>query len=452
MKKLLLLAILAISVATVATAQDQWNFVRAFSEAKGASGHGIAVDPDGKIWVQNNGITPGDSIKVAWEATKRTTRSIQIFNPDGTPASFSPLLFINGPGGAVDTVGGRTILNATGAKAWEVFSGRGLETDEDGNIIAGIWDMAFRIDYKTGAGLSKVVTGFPNGLIKPAIATDNGNVFLGNVFAGQPLREYTKDFTLVGNALNATRGFSRTFEVSPNGNRIYWTGYTNRDVILYERPSEFESFDSLGVVIPGMSAESISWHPTTGHLWVSAGSPNDLPNLGTGTGVTNWLMQTWYAFDPAELAVGTVPTPKAFFTWNGGGDGRPRGLAFSPDGTTAYAIQFNNPAPNVQIFSALPVAIEKIDASVPDRFILMPAYPNPFNPTTNINFMLHDTGHARLAVYDMTGREVAVLADQTMTAGTYQYTFDATSLTSGVYVYRLTFGGQVANGRLTLVK
>lgn len=80
-------------------------------------------------------------------------------------------------------------------------------------------------------------------------------------------------------------------------------------------------------------------------------------------------------------------------------------------------------------------------------------YPNPFNPTTVIRYQLSVAGDTRLSVYDILGREVAVLVNQERAAGRYEVTFDASGLSSGVYLYRLQSGGHVVSTRrMTLVK
>jgi hypothetical protein len=80
-------------------------------------------------------------------------------------------------------------------------------------------------------------------------------------------------------------------------------------------------------------------------------------------------------------------------------------------------------------------------------------YPNPFNPTTVIGFQLSVAGPVRLAVYDILGREVALLVNQERAVGRYEVSFNASGLSSGVYLYRLQLGGQViATRRMTLVK
>lgn len=86
------------------------------------------------------------------------------------------------------------------------------------------------------------------------------------------------------------------------------------------------------------------------------------------------------------------------------------------------------------------------------EFALEPNFPNPFNPTTQIGFSLAEAGHVRLTVYDVLGREVAVLLDENRTAGRFHVTFDASRFNSGMYIYRLQSGNQVRTGKMTLLK
>lgn len=83
-------------------------------------------------------------------------------------------------------------------------------------------------------------------------------------------------------------------------------------------------------------------------------------------------------------------------------------------------------------------------------------YPNPFNPTTVIGFTIGTQDLAsvqvRLAVYDLLGREVAVLVNGVMSAGAHSVSFDASNLTSGMYIYQLTSGGSRLTGKMSLVK
>ena len=91
---------------------------------------------------------------------------------------------------------------------------------------------------------------------------------------------------------------------------------------------------------------------------------------------------------------------------------------------------------------------EKPDSSnnkvtvVPNQTQLFDAYPNPFNPSTAISYQLTVNSNVRLSIFDMLGREVAVLADGMKEAGRYSATFDASKLSSGVYFSRLTVNPQ----------
>lgn len=88
----------------------------------------------------------------------------------------------------------------------------------------------------------------------------------------------------------------------------------------------------------------------------------------------------------------------------------------------------------------------------PQAFRLAPAFPNPFNPATTLEYSLAATGAARLSVHDLAGREVALLADGLQEAGAHQVVFDAAALPSGVYFARLEANGRVATQKLLLVK
>jgi hypothetical protein len=79
-------------------------------------------------------------------------------------------------------------------------------------------------------------------------------------------------------------------------------------------------------------------------------------------------------------------------------------------------------------------------------------YPNPFNGTTRIRFELPDAGSVHLALYDMLGREVITVLNDTMTAGSHEVALDASHCASGVYMYRLTARDRVLSRTLILLK
>lgn len=107
------------------------------------------------------------------------------------------------------------------------------------------------------------------------------------------------------------------------------------------------------------------------------------------------------------------------------------------------------------IASATGVSREIMTAN---RFALMQNYPNPFNPNTIFSYQLKNAGIVRLAVYDMLGREVAVLVNERREAGSYSESWNAAGFSSGAYVYRISIVDESGKGqfnetrRLMLVK
>jgi len=89
----------------------------------------------------------------------------------------------------------------------------------------------------------------------------------------------------------------------------------------------------------------------------------------------------------------------------------------------------------------------EVNIGVPNKFALAQNYPNPFNPSTNINYDLPFDSKVSIKIFDMTGREVALVVNQVQAAGYYSINFNASALSSGVYFYQLN-----AEGSQTFVK
>jgi hypothetical protein len=88
----------------------------------------------------------------------------------------------------------------------------------------------------------------------------------------------------------------------------------------------------------------------------------------------------------------------------------------------------------------------------PSTFTLEQNYPNPFNPTTTIKYSIPFSEFVTLKVYDVLGNEVATLVDEQKLAGSYEIVFNATNLSSGMYLYTLKAGGYTQTKKLILMK
>lgn len=141
-----------------------------------------------------------------------------------------------------------------------------------------------------------------------------------------------------------------------------------------------------------------------------------------------------------------------FFNVNSGLSGAGAGIMV-PDRGTFLNMQTSKLFKLSIIYSVLTSSNENIvSSSVPGGFELYQNYPNPFNPSTSIKFALPTSGNVILKVYDQLGKEVASLADGFRNAGTYEVTFDASKLNSGVYFYKLTANNVESSKKMLLIK
>jgi len=98
-----------------------------------------------------------------------------------------------------------------------------------------------------------------------------------------------------------------------------------------------------------------------------------------------------------------------------------------------------------------PTNVEGEDLN-PNNYALEQNYPNPFNPTTNFRFNISEAGLTTLKIYNLLGQEVAEVLNEFKTPGTYDVRFDASSLSSGIYFYRLRVNDYSASKKMILIK
>ncbi|HET9130973.1 MAG TPA: T9SS type A sorting domain-containing protein, partial [Terriglobia bacterium] len=93
-----------------------------------------------------------------------------------------------------------------------------------------------------------------------------------------------------------------------------------------------------------------------------------------------------------------------------------------------------------------------LTTDIPGAYALEQNFPNPFNPTTTISFQLPAASKVSLKIYDLLGREIQTLVNGEMNPGTHQVSFEASTLASGIYFYRLNAGMYTATRKLVLLK
>lgn len=111
------------------------------------------------------------------------------------------------------------------------------------------------------------------------------------------------------------------------------------------------------------------------------------------------------------------------------------------DGNFAIYYKHNNP-----------LGIISSNSVIPENFSLSQNYPNPFNPSTNINIAVPKSGIVKLTIYDASGKQVELLVNQQLDAGTYKVDWNASNYPSGVYFYKMASGDFASVKKMILVK
>jgi hypothetical protein len=415
----------------------QWTPQGEFPEGDTLSGgnHGIAVDGEGKIWINDyfaTGSLRSDS--------SQSVVDLRVFNSDGSEVEWSPVQQV-----------------VIGEDTTTFVQGRGMRTGPNGDILYADGTTLILIDHTNGDGIKVVAPETGSSLTAPA--TDGaGNVYVGAVVGGDIIK-YDPTLSTREVVVEGVPAIGRTMEVSDDGNTIYMPRFTSNTMYIYSRANELTPFSSEpDSVLQNSDIESMAIQPDNGHVWVSAANylrpieevfANYTPNVWYGYNPDTWEQVDSVSWEfNGEDPFG--PDPEYLPS-----DQVPRAIAFSNDGSRVYVGSFRNAGANfppVQYFNSVATSIDT-PREQPEGYTLDQNYPNPFNPTTNIEFALGQGGATTLKVYDISGREVAsILTGQQLNAGSHTYTFNASSLSSGIYFYRLTSSGVQITRKMTLLK
>ncbi|MDQ7064827.1 MAG: T9SS type A sorting domain-containing protein [candidate division KSB1 bacterium] len=455
MKKLAIVCFALLFVVGNVFGQDQevwkfshllFDFQKPQSNAWGI--HGVAVDPDGKVWLSIHGNLHGEPVTNANGDTLGWYRPIYVLDPNtGEHVSFSPLKVLEMPDGTLDTLWTESAHNG---------SGKGISVDMDGNILATSWSTLYRIDYKTGKVLNRFIPDDKNSMTE-AVQDGNGNIYIGYVLSKErPVYILDNDFNLIGNAIDTLGYINRTLAVSYDGKDLYtgstWNGF---GVVQYHSDlpgvikfAPVDTFANLTNVYD--PATDSTWAEVK--MWASCLDWDPDSNLVVGKLRSDWSGpggSKYYAFNvQTKEIVWTVGKPVPHDS-SDGGVYSPRGAAWTADGQTMYLADYDYNV--VSVWNRVLTSVET-NVPMPVTFDLGQNYPNPFNPSTTIPFSLNRDSHVILRVYDVRGRLVATLLDRKMNAGKHAVLFDATGLPTGVYYYRLEVDGELKAKQMMFLK
>jgi len=426
--------------------QAQWTYLNVFPNdtmsLSGGLNNTIAITPNDHIWFASY-VNKNDSIQVSGGAYKGTS---SLFEYTSTGVRLHNYEYFT--------------YNATVDTFFSPSTGYGMTTDHDGNLIVlkGS-DVLRKINYQTGVEMAKradPLAGYTSSLTSPGVDAAN-EVFITTVIPTTNVgpAALAADFSSVVATVDTGMGgqYSRVTSVTSDGKDVYVFQYTLKGAVHYHSSSgTLGAYTIVDTLFKGLVIETAAWRPTTKQLWVGSGS------TGGGLSDPKWTPYAWYGFDMTNP---DSPVLKDSIKWNGNtgipadslaNDPRPRGIAFSPDGNTAYVAAFNPSKGFIQKFQKSGTSVQREDAPVPVGYSLEQNYPNPFNPTTEINFSIAKSGMTSLRIYDLLGREVSVLVNQEMNPGSYKATFDASKLSSGTYIYQLQSGDTRLVKKMMLVK
>ena len=188
-----------------------------------------------------------------------------------------------------------------------------------------------------------------------------------------------------------------------------------------------------------------------------AGPPNNTSNIPVDT-VVSWystpgatsydlIMARSADFNTGSIVVDVTNVTDTFYAVNG--------LAFNAlhywkvRGTNQYGKGNFSDAWRFKT-----VLVSDVDDSgiLPTEYVLEQNYPNPFNPSTNFVIKIAKSGYTTLRIYNLLGQEVALVVNEELSPGVYSFNFDASELSSGIYMYRLSVNDFTASKKMIFLK
>ncbi|MXZ05127.1 MAG: T9SS type A sorting domain-containing protein [Rhodothermaceae bacterium] len=201
--------------------------------------------------------------------------------------------------------------------------------------------------------------------------------------------------------------------------------------------AEYTASDMNGDVGSGSLVVSPEWTDSTekaipapmGMKWI--GTISDVGYLHADTLIAETIMRVQVGQTTGDFGIGYVVTKESYAPTCDWFMNCPGGT-----GTNGADSSMNN-----MITVMGTTGIEDVtEKGIPSQFVLEQNYPNPFNPSTTIRYAVEEATSVRLRVFDVGGREVAQLVNETKSPGVYETKFEADNLPSGIYLYRLEAG------------
>jgi hypothetical protein len=364
-------------------------------------------------------------------------------------------------GRTLELGGGGGGLSIVYASAWNYPSNEGLYRSISGGMSwtgplysVGANDNIFSISY---AGSNGLFIGTRNGVLK----STNGGFNFSPVNNGMPANSWVYDLDYAVNILGAatTNGIYLTSD--------FGSSWVLKSGILFSDTANaieiLPSLDSTAIIIAGSRQGNVYRAPLNQDLSIVQSFYNSILEKLRNDTATGSIYLGARPKDPGQPGGGVFQSTNIALTFTPFINGLPQNPAVSSlamkrinndaISTQLYAGLYNNTMNGCQVYTRnVPIGITPISNEVPAGFSLSQNYPNPFNPATNIEFAIPKSAFVKLTVYDMLGREVEILANKELKAGTYKADWDASAHPSGVYFYKLAADNFIETKKMILVK
>ena len=289
-------------------------------------------------------------------------------------------------------------------------------------------------------------------------------------------------FAMGEDSTDATRAaeWANTGETYPNGNnRIIWIFSAPNDTTQWVVKNNYYAISDSGQAFfddfagyPIVEGSPLSWHINSrlGADSVTAFTKIDNPMLVNTqmlmTNLMRWYEDTTHTGDQENGGNRSKNTPNSWWQWpQDDMDRQPLDFwindldaSYSTSSTAYTGAEDGYPAGDLNWFPDKKleweglVNVEQTSSLIPNKFSLSQNYPNPFNPSTTIEFAVPKQSVVKLTIYNLLGEKVSVLVNKELQAGHYKSVFDASSLPSGVYFYRIDAGSFTQTKKLMLLK
>ncbi|MCC7158216.1 MAG: T9SS type A sorting domain-containing protein [Ignavibacteria bacterium] len=318
-----------------------------------------------------------------------------------TPGSFLSISFIDANTGiaARTTDPYRTTDGGTTWNPFTALSGNVLDicfTDNQNGFAVGSSGSG-RIWKTTDAGQNWSLVYTATGSVFQAVHFINPNTGWASGTAGKIAKTTNSGINWI-NQNNDTYNFNDIWFVNEN---VGWVSYNGYYVLKSTNGGTTWAPQSL----PNQNANNLHFFNEFNGRVVGPGG-----NIfRTVNGGLNWF---------AETSTTTQALTGIFFT------GNDTGYVCGANGTLLKTVNAGSVT-----------GVQPVSTEIPEKFSLSQNYPNPFNPSTKIRFALPQNSYSKLVIYDVLGKELEILVNQHLIAGTYEFSWNASEYSSGVYFY-----------------